>query len=95
MRQRYNDGPILTILEVIGNHVVPILFDLVVVVSVLDAAEVPRDHIRPCTGHDRLFFFIHASVEARRGKRDSLLHRSNVFGSQLQLDTLWLSQTVK
>lgn len=64
MRKRNNDRPILSKLEVVGHNIVRVLLDLIVVVSILDTAEVPSDDIGTSAGDDCLFFFVLASVES-------------------------------
>ena len=93
MRKGDNDGPVLTKLEVVCNDIVGVLLDLVLIVSVLDATEVPGDNIRPRTRHNSLLRFVHAGVETRRCEGDDLSHCSNVLRLEMQLDCLGLRKT--
>lgn len=90
VRKGDNDGPVLTKLEVVCNDIVGVLLDLVLIVSVLDATEVPGDNIRPRTRHNSLLRFVHAGVETRRCEGDDLSHCSNVLRFEMQLDCLGL-----
>lgn len=85
-----NDGPVLTKLEVVCNDIVCILFDLVLVMSVLDTTEVPGDNIRSCTRHNSLFRFIYAGVETCCCEGDGLSHSSNMLRLEMKLDCLGL-----
>jgi len=86
MRQSDDDGPVLAKLEVVCNNIVGVLLDLVVVMSTLDAAEVPCNDVGSSTGHNRLFDLVLSCVEACRRERDLILHCSDMLRLEREFD---------